>query len=201
MYRSSFRPQLLENRPPVRPKRIDREQCDVPVFGVQPSKRRRERQQANTYRVQGRPDDCPKRRWANTKRALHQHPPVLPAPAIRSAPFTILLAIIQGYLPSKECAGAPATFVSSNSVSVFNALTKECNLAITLREGFQVQLFSYFLEDFKGTAAVIMLIGPLVRTSKSPPSRLKRSRKSAKAGSSAEPLLLLSRMPRASSRP
>lgn len=121
MYRSSFRPQLLENRPPVRPKRIDREQCDVPVFGVQPSKRRRERQQANTYRVQGRPDDCPKRRWANTKRALHQHPPVLPAPAIRSAPFTILLAIIQGYLPSKECAGAPATFVSSNSVSVFNA--------------------------------------------------------------------------------
>lgn len=105
MYRSSFRPQLLENRPPVRPKRIDREQCDVPVFGVQPSKRRRERQQANTYRVL----------------ALHQHPPMLPAAAIRSAPFTILLAIIQGYLPSKECAGAPATFVSSNSVSVFNA--------------------------------------------------------------------------------
>lgn len=121
MSRSTFRPQLLENRPPVGPKRIDREQCNVPVFGVQPSKRRRERQQASTYRVQGRPDDCPKRRWANTKRALHQHLPVLPAAAIRSAPLTILLAIIQGDLPSKECAGAPATFVSSKCVSVFNA--------------------------------------------------------------------------------
>lgn len=57
----------------------------------------------------------------------------------------------------------------------------------------------HFLGSFKGTAAVIMLMEPFVRTSKSPPSCFRRSRKSTKPGSAAS--FRLSRIPRASSRP